>query len=267
MAQAAGTDPFQVLEAFYIESGKLKENEATVYVLALKRGQITASIVEEETRRIDVRAAKRLFHRLEKLGFLKAQDPPPPDRRGGSGNQLVYIPCSPSMIASKERERLAEMTPVFDQLDEHLESIQLLPQSDREGAIFIQKDHEVGIKDLIGIIRNAKESVLMAGRDCSAVDEPGFIPALEEILDKNISVSVVSNVGIKPLIGLRKKGLKVARNDCKLMPFVIIDKAHIMIAYKPNHTTPKYQFIMSTNRYLIDKYSAIFWHFFKTPGR
>ncbi len=265
MPKEAGTDQFQVLEQFFIECGKLNEKEASIYILSLKKGQLSVSIVEDELE-IDPKPAKKIFRHLETLGYLKARNPPPLNHRGGSGNKLIYIPCSPSTILEKEKAKLSEMKIICDQLDEHLESLNSLPQNDGEGSIYVQRDHDVGIKDLIGIISNAKQSIMMAGRDCSVLEEPDFIPTINSIVTKNIAVSVITSDKDVLANTSKPNGIKIVHNDCVLMPFVIVDNTHIMIAYKPNHPTPKYQYIMSTNQYLIKKFSNIFWHLYKDGG-
>lgn len=217
--------------------------------MALELGQVSIPDIERELGSTDRKTAGTAIARLQALGLLKVTDPQPPTHKGRVAQ--VYVPCSPSPIARNETEKLLRAKPLFDQVDEHLE--QLAEIGDKEGALFVLKDHDVGIREMAGIIAGARKTVLVGGRDCSFLEAPEVTAAIKTARRTGATVDVIGSTSQPYMKELEADGVKIFLAPVDLPPIVVVDGTHLVMAYKPNRPSSRYQFATTNNKYLAQK--------------
>lgn len=248
-------DLFEELHSFLVTTEKLDPTDASIYVLALKKGIIRSSDVSDEFPKIRLNAAIARLKALAERGFLEVA---PKETISKRPYAMSFKAIHPRTALKDIVEKAIELPNLLGRYDEHWEF--LAENLDQGTGIWLAKSAKVAIALGASMISGAKKEIKIYCHDCSWFEYMDIQSALEDALTNKVSVSVIAD-GAHVRIAKKLMEMGISLYSCgnfKGPPFCIIDNCWLILPAQTGTLSKKYSSVRTNNKYLVDHFASLF---------
>lgn len=240
MCSGVAEDHFLGLESFLVESGKMKKDDAKVYVFGLKRGTITSRDVAGMTG-LSQSTAKDRLARLADRGFFESTL----GEGHGRGRAVRYRALHPRLVLKGVIARTEELQSWLAKIDEHLEYLGESPA--QESDFWLTKSHEETLSMVASMIEAAKEEIKLYSHDCSWIRVEEIKEAIKAAISKGVKLEVIATNPLEEATHeLDDMGVHLENTQFNGPVFCVIDGSILLMPYKGG-ALETYYYLMKTN--------------------
>lgn len=254
-----GMEPYLLkLKQFLVESGKLDEPDASIYILGLNMGVITSRDVINEMSGITQSTAGEHLNKLANEGYFKRTPSEGSDYKGGRGHVIKYAVIAPKLKLKELFGLYDEIKANIGRIDEHLE---VLADNKTETGedIWIIKPFKIALQEICKYIRGASISIKIYSHDCHWFEDSELMKSIKTVLDKKIPVEIITNSIKKNMAGeMRNMGVKLKRTRTRHVSFCLIDDSLLLLPLKTEKLSNQYIALALSNRHFIADCSDFF---------
>ena len=250
------SDPYILLREKLVEMGLLTESGARIYEYTLRHGTVTSSDVARD---LDIRpsTAKTRLDRLVDDGRLEKSVRIGEERRTGKGHPVKYIAVPAKKAFRAFFEQSSELSAITDLV---LEPTELKAESSgNSGDIWIAEAEHLAITEGIERIESAHKIVQICSRDGTWMTDPGLTNAISKITKNSVKVKIAASEITSEMRATAKRiGAVLVKSIISGPTFCIVDKAALLVPFKPRPPRDSYQLLVTTHQYLVKEFVKYF---------
>jgi len=248
MSSGKAEDHFLGLESFLVDSGKMKKNDAKIYVFGLKRGTITSRDVASITG-LSQSTAKDRLTRLADQGCFEST----PSEGHGRGRAIRYRALHPRLVLKKVIAQTEKLQSWFAKIDEHMEYLgeSLVQESD----FWLTKSHEEALSMVASLIEGAKQEIKLYCHDCSWIRVEGIKEAIKTAVSNGVKLEVIATNPIEDATGyLDGLGVHLENTQFNGPVFCVIDGSVLLMPYRGGALEAYYYLIRTNDKQWVTQY-------------
>jgi hypothetical protein len=228
--------------------------DSRIYALGLQEGIVTTKQVSESISTLGQSTAGARLKRLCSKGFFLLTPHEGADTRSGRKHPRKYRVVTPSVALKSIFESHKALQAATDQADQWVE-IKAEEKSEEED-MWVAKPMKLAINHGISMIKGAKASIEIFGRDCTWLTDDGVTDAIQQAHGGGAKVSILAThpPHKSPIPGI---GVELV-NSISTLPFCIIDGSVLLIPFKSGRLQAQYSLLVVPNKYVVEGFSDLF---------
>ena len=248
-------DPFADLMALLVETHRLDEDDAKIYVLGLKKGIITSgNIVKEKIISRQPTASDRL-RRLTNEGYFECTLDE--QKMRGKGHTKKYKAIPPEVVLQDYLRNYGEIHACIEKIKEHREL--LSETTELENEIWLLKPQKVAMNRTATMIRSAKQNVKIFSHDCTWFYDTEIKDSLGRAISNKVPVQLFATEADERITnGLKKMGISLIKSSAVCLPFCLVDDSLLLLPCSGGVLSTEYFVISTRQKYLVDNFIGIF---------
>lgn len=249
-------DLFKELDSFLVTIGKLDPKDASIYVLALKKGVIKSRDVYDEFG-IRPNAAIARLKALTNLGMLEVA---PKETAKMHPYSKCFKAINPRIALKDIVKRSMDLPHLLERYDMYEEEI-LAESPIQPTEIWIAGSAKAAIRIGASMFSGAKQEIKIYCHDCSWFDEYIDIQeSLEDVAKNSISISVIADCPPENTAReLTEMGVKFYTcRDFRGPTFCIIDGCWLLLPTQTGTLSKQYSVLRTNDKYIVDEFINLF---------